>query len=75
MFIQESGTPTQMYLRMQINIPVGEVSTMANSERFSNLVVPLVWSEIVSACPFIYFIILYCQLTLLYFIMTIDYAL
>ncbi|XP_027850047.2 scavenger receptor class B member 1-like [Aphis gossypii] len=43
---QESGTPTQMYLRMQINIPVGEVSTMANSERFSNLVVPLVWSEI-----------------------------
>lgn len=33
---------------MQINLAMGDVSNMANTERCSNIVLPLVWTEIVS---------------------------
>lgn len=40
--------PTQLYVRMQINIALGDISNMDNTEYCSNLVIPLVWTEIVS---------------------------
>lgn len=40
--------PTQLYVRMQINIALGDISNMENTDRCSNLVIPLVWTEIVS---------------------------
>jgi len=46
---QETGMPTQLYVRMQINIALGDISNMANTEYCSNQVIPLVWTEIVSA--------------------------
>ncbi|XP_050061505.1 scavenger receptor class B member 1-like isoform X2 [Aphis gossypii] len=42
----ETGLPTQLYVRMQINIALGDISDMANTEHCSNLVIPLVWTEI-----------------------------
>ncbi|XP_015379121.1 PREDICTED: scavenger receptor class B member 1-like isoform X1 [Diuraphis noxia] len=42
----ETGMPTQLYVRMQINIALGDISDMANTEHCSNLVIPLVWTEI-----------------------------
>lgn len=45
---QETGMPTQLYVRIQINIALGDISNMANTEYCSNQVIPLVWTEIVS---------------------------
>ncbi|XP_025412852.1 scavenger receptor class B member 1-like isoform X2 [Sipha flava] len=41
-----TGLPTQLYVRMQINLALGDISNMANTERCSNVVIPLVWTEI-----------------------------
>lgn len=45
---QESGLPLELSVKMQINMAMREVSHMAHVEQFSNLVVPMLWFEIVS---------------------------
>ncbi|XP_025830984.1 scavenger receptor class B member 1 isoform X2 [Agrilus planipennis] len=42
----ESGLPLDVAVRMQINMALGSISTIANTERFSNMVLPLLWTEI-----------------------------
>ncbi|XP_050438668.1 scavenger receptor class B member 1-like isoform X2 [Adelges cooleyi] len=42
----ETGLPVQLYVRMQINLALGDLSTMANTESCSDQVIPLVWTEI-----------------------------
>ncbi|XP_050529375.1 scavenger receptor class B member 1-like isoform X2 [Daktulosphaira vitifoliae] len=41
-----TGLPTQLYVKMQINLAFGDLSSMANVEMCSNLILPLVWTEI-----------------------------
>lgn len=48
-FIQPtSGLPVDLAFRFQINMVLEDISSIANSERFANLVLPLLWFEIVS---------------------------
>lgn len=48
MCTQLTGLPVKLYVRMQINLALGDISSMANTEYCSNQVLPLVWTEIVS---------------------------
>jgi hypothetical protein len=48
MLLQETGTPTKVSVKIQINIALGDIAGMTHCERFSNLVVPLLWTDIVS---------------------------
>ena len=41
--------PLQVAVRNQINMALGDVDNMARVKQFSNMVIPLVWTEIVSA--------------------------
>lgn len=43
-----SGLPLEISVKFQINMAMRDVSNMANVERFSNIVIPMVWFEIVS---------------------------
>lgn len=43
-----SGLPLKLSVKMQINLAMQDVSNMANVELFSNLVLPMLWFEIVS---------------------------
>lgn len=45
---QISGLPLKLSVKMQINLAMHDVSNMANVELFSNLVIPMLWFEIVS---------------------------
>ncbi|KAK7582273.1 hypothetical protein V9T40_013718 [Parthenolecanium corni] len=42
----ETGTPTNLSVKMQINIALGDVSSMLHCERFSNMVIPMLWTDI-----------------------------
>lgn len=46
--MQTSGLPLQLSVRFQINLAMHDVSNMAHVEQFSNIVIPMVWFEIVS---------------------------
>ncbi|VVC45242.1 Hypothetical protein CINCED_3A005523 [Cinara cedri] len=41
-----TGLPVKLYVRMQINLALGDISGIANTEYCSNQVLPLVWTEI-----------------------------
>lgn len=43
-----SGLPLEISVKFQINMAMRDVSNMAHVERFSNIVIPMVWFEIVS---------------------------
>lgn len=46
----ESGLPLDLAVRYQINMALGDVSKIANvGERFKDLILPLLWTENVSA--------------------------
>lgn len=45
---QESGLPLELSVKMQINMALGDLSNIANTEKFSNLVLPMLWTDIVS---------------------------
>ncbi|CAH0385788.1 unnamed protein product [Bemisia tabaci] len=45
----ESGTPLKVTVRMQINMALGDLSAMAHTPQFSNMVLPLLWTEIAMA--------------------------
>lgn len=45
---QMSGLPLEISVKFQINMAMRDVSSMAHVDRFSNMVVPMVWFEIVS---------------------------
>ncbi|CAG9856254.1 unnamed protein product [Phyllotreta striolata] len=42
----ESGLPIELAVRYQINMDLGSIKTIANCERFENMVLPLLWTEI-----------------------------
>ncbi|XP_049535280.1 scavenger receptor class B member 1 [Anopheles darlingi] len=41
-----SGLPLELSVKFQINMALGDLSSMTNCEKFSNLVVPTLWFEI-----------------------------
>ncbi|XP_050312104.1 scavenger receptor class B member 1-like isoform X2 [Anthonomus grandis grandis] len=41
-----SGTPLNLAVRYQINMALGNLQNIANSEKFSNMVLPMLWIEI-----------------------------
>lgn len=47
-FLQDSGLPVDLAVRYQINMALGSIKTIANAERFNEMVLPLLWTEIVS---------------------------
>lgn len=48
-FIQpKSGLPVDLAFRFQINMALQDISSIANVDGFSDLVLPLLWFEIVS---------------------------
>ncbi|KAF7285884.1 hypothetical protein GWI33_009362 [Rhynchophorus ferrugineus] len=42
----ESGLPINVAVRYQINMALGSIQNIANTERFANMVLPLLWTEI-----------------------------
>lgn len=44
----QSGLPLEIAVRMQINMALNDLSSIAHSGKFSNMVLPLLWTEIVS---------------------------
>lgn len=42
----DSGLPIELAVRFQINMHLGNIKTIANCERFDNIVLPLLWAEI-----------------------------
>ncbi|XP_057659106.1 scavenger receptor class B member 1-like isoform X1 [Diorhabda carinulata] len=42
----DSGLPLQLAVRFQINMHLRNIKTIANCERFDNIVLPLLWAEI-----------------------------
>nr|CAH7728595.1 unnamed protein product [Callosobruchus chinensis] len=42
----DSGLPIELSVRYQINMALGSIKTIANCDRFSNMVLPLLWTEI-----------------------------
>ncbi|XP_054280593.1 scavenger receptor class B member 1-like isoform X4 [Macrosteles quadrilineatus] len=42
----ESGLPLQLSVKMQINMALGDLSSIANSKLFSHLVLPMLWTDI-----------------------------
>lgn len=45
---QESGLPLSLSVKMQINLALGDLSNIANCDSFSNFVLPMLWTDIVS---------------------------
>lgn len=43
---QETGTPLRVAVRMQINMALQDLSSVNNADSFSNMVVPLLWTEV-----------------------------
>lgn len=43
-----SGLPLKVRVRYQINMALGNVESIANVKQFSNMVLPMLWTEIVS---------------------------
>ncbi|XP_073977460.1 scavenger receptor class B member 1-like isoform X1 [Rhodnius prolixus] len=43
---EESGLPLNLSVRMQINMAFTDLSTMANVQRFSNMILPMLWTDI-----------------------------
>ncbi|CAH0548626.1 unnamed protein product [Brassicogethes aeneus] len=41
----DSGLPLDVAVRYQINMALGDIKTIANSERFDNMILPLLWTE------------------------------
>lgn len=42
----QSGLPLEIAVRMQINMALNDLSSIAHSGKFSNMVLPLLWTEI-----------------------------
>ncbi|XP_018562646.1 scavenger receptor class B member 1-like isoform X2 [Anoplophora glabripennis] len=42
----DSGLPLQLAARFQINMALGSIGKMANCERFEDMILPLLWTEI-----------------------------
>lgn len=47
-YLQMSGLPLKVAVRIQINMAMKDVSSMAHVEKFSNLTIPMLWFEIVN---------------------------
>lgn len=56
---QLSGLPLELKVKFQINMAMRDVSNMAHVEKFSDIVIPMVWFEIVSAISFFF---IFCYL-------------
>ncbi|KAJ8933788.1 hypothetical protein NQ314_013824 [Rhamnusium bicolor] len=42
---KESGLPLELAVRYQINMALGSIKTIANCDRFNDMVLPLLWTE------------------------------
>ncbi|XP_030747481.1 scavenger receptor class B member 1-like isoform X2 [Sitophilus oryzae] len=42
----DSGLPINLAVRYQINMALGDIQNIANTEKFANMVLPLLWTEI-----------------------------
>jgi len=47
-FFQKSGLPLDVTVRFQINMALGDISSIRNAAKFSNMVLPMLWTEFVS---------------------------
>jgi hypothetical protein len=47
-FFQKSGLPLDVTVRFQINMALGDLSGTARAAKFSNMVLPMLWTEFVS---------------------------
>jgi len=47
-FFQKSGLPLDVTVRFQINMAVGDLSGTTRAAKFSNMVLPMLWTEFVS---------------------------
>lgn len=52
--VQRSGLPLELKVKFQINMAMRDVSNMAHVEKFSNIVIPMLWFEIVSKFIFVF---------------------
>lgn len=51
----QSGLPLEIAVRMQINMALNDLSSISHAGKFSNMVLPLLWTEIVSNFLLIFF--------------------
>lgn len=47
-FFQKSGLPLDVTVRFQINMVLGDLSGITRAAKFSNMVLPMLWTEFVS---------------------------
>jgi hypothetical protein len=47
-FFQKSGLPLDVSVRFQINMALGDLSGTNRAAKFSNMILPMLWTEIVS---------------------------
>jgi hypothetical protein len=47
-FLQKSGLPLDVTVRFQINMALGDLSGTPRAAKFSNMVLPMLWTEFVS---------------------------
>lgn len=55
--LQETGLPLEVAVRMQINMALDDVSPISRCGRFKNMVLPLLWTEIVSIINIFYSVV------------------
>jgi CD36 family. len=48
-FFQKSGLPLDVTVRFQINMALGDLSGIPRANKFSNMILPMLWTEFVSA--------------------------
>jgi len=47
-FFQKSGLPLDVTVRFQINMALGDLNGVSRAAKFSNMVLPMLWTEFVS---------------------------
>jgi len=47
-FFQKSGLPLDVTVRFQINMALGDLSGTTRAAKFSNMILPMLWTEFVS---------------------------
>jgi hypothetical protein len=63
-FLQKSGLPLDVTVRFQINMALGDLSGTTRAAKFSNMVLPMLWTEFVSNVYITFFYMPYQTLRL-----------
>jgi hypothetical protein len=53
-FFQKSGIPLDVTVRFQINMALGDLSGITRAAKFSNMILPMLWTEFVSTTALVY---------------------